>query len=70
MISNATTDDGKVTINCTSTHLTSFAVLVDVSGTQGDTVSEIIVFKVCVICVLISTDDSDEKNCNCTTYLS
>ena len=33
MTSMTESDDGKMIVNCSSTHLTSFAVLVDVSGT-------------------------------------
>lgn len=38
MVSNET-EDGVTTIICNSTHLTSFAVLVDVSGTLNPGVS-------------------------------
>ena len=36
---STTTEDGMTTVNCTSTHLTSFAVLVDVSGILSSDVS-------------------------------
>ena len=36
---STTTEDGMTTVNCTSTHLTSFAVLVDVSGILSGEVS-------------------------------
>ena len=36
---STTTEDGMTTVNCTSTHLTSFAVLVDVSGVLSNDVS-------------------------------
>ena len=36
---STTTEDGMTTVNCTSTHLTSFAVLVDVSGSLSGEVS-------------------------------
>ena len=36
---SSTTEDGMTTVNCTSTHLTSFAVLVDVSGVLSNDVS-------------------------------
>ena len=36
---SSTTEDGMTTVNCTSTHLTSFAVLVDVSGVLSSEVS-------------------------------
>ena len=32
MTSMVESDDGKMVVNCSSVHLTSFAVLVDVSG--------------------------------------
>ena len=36
---SSTTEDGMTTVNCTSTHLSSFAVLVDVSGVLSNDVS-------------------------------
>ena len=38
-IVSSTTEDGMTTVNCTSTHLSSFAVLVDVSGILSNQVS-------------------------------
>ena len=36
MVSRSTNSDGTVIVTCQSTHLTSFAVLVDVSGSVSE----------------------------------
>ena len=52
MTSMTENDDGQMVINCQSTHLTSFAVLVDVSGSLSVSLLHVSVVKKASIILL------------------